>query len=143
VDGYQGRQTQLYGGGNGMKWVNEDGSINNTKQLIVRTMTTPDDVQHLDWTDKYEALEAALGIDHPGFIAHEAVQYSAIRRQWVFLPRKVSNESFDASTYQKKGGKVLLVASENFTSVSPLYCHFTNTLMQSSITSTPDNHREH
>lgn len=49
---------------------------------------------------------------------HEAVSWSPIRREWLFVPRRASKESYDEKTDEHRGTNILLTASENFKSIS-------------------------
>ena len=49
----------------------------------------------MNWIENYKALRSAIGIEFPGYITHEAVAWSPIKKRWYFLPRKCSNEQFN------------------------------------------------
>lgn len=54
-----------------------------------------------------------------GYVIHEAACWSSIRRQWVFLPRRVSALPYDEELDEKMGSNKVLVTDENFKKVSP------------------------
>ena len=49
-------------------------------------------IDHLPWASVYNKLRHAAGIEHPGYIIHEAVVWSNVHRRWYFLPRRASHE---------------------------------------------------
>lgn len=71
-------------------------------------------VKHVDWSSKYERLAIAAGVTFPGYLMHEAVLWSDMRREWVFLPRRRSVEAFNKSENEKRGWNVALIAGEDF-----------------------------
>lgn len=66
----------------------------NTPQWIA-TIDPSGRVNHLDWTDEYAVLEAAVNIASPGVsgrqrgLSHEAVLWSDKLDSWIFLPSVV------------------------------------------------------
>lgn len=71
-------------------------------------------VQHVDWSENYDKLAKAAGVEFPGYLMHEAVIWSAERREWVFLPRRMSTEPFDPVKNENRGTNLALIASEDF-----------------------------
>ena len=53
-----------------------------------------------------------------GYLSHETAMWSAIRRKWYFLPRKVSRAAFQTEEDESKGSNILLEASEDFQNVT-------------------------
>ena len=47
---------------------------------------------------------------------HEAVCWSRVRRQWTFLPRRMSKEKYDDVTDERMGTNIMIIADEHFTS---------------------------
>ena len=43
--------------------------------------------------------------------------WSAVRRQWVILPRRVSTKAYDEKEDEKRGSNVVILASENFETI--------------------------
>lgn len=105
-------------GGHGRPVTTSDGKVSSTGPLWVKTM--PHDfsaVKHLNWTAQYNALNAAAGVAFPGYLMHEAVLWSSIHREWVFLPRRRSTEAYSSADNEKRGWNGLLIASEDFSHV--------------------------
>ena len=46
---------------------------------------------------------------------HEAVSWSKIRKEWVFLPRKASKEHYDDKKDEHMGMDLMLTANDDFT----------------------------
>lgn len=51
-------------------------------------------------------------------MVHEAVNWDPVSRQWMFLPRRVSLDKYNADNEGEKGSNHLLVASEDFSRVN-------------------------
>lgn len=49
-------------------------------------------IEHLPWASVYNKVRQSVGIKPPGYIIHEAVVWSDVRRRWYFLPRRASPE---------------------------------------------------
>jgi soluble calcium-activated nucleotidase 1 len=77
-------------------------------------------VHATNWTLQYEALRQAAGTPFPGYLLHEAVLWSALRREWIFLPRRVSAEAYDGQDAERKGSRCLFVAREDFSTIRRL-----------------------
>ena len=45
---------------------------------------------------------------------HEAVQWSDIRKQWVFLPRRLGKHKYDDVTDERRGTNVMITADAKF-----------------------------
>lgn len=52
-----------------------------------------------------------------GYVIHEAATWSPAKRQWVFLPRRVSSLPYDEELDEKMGSNKIVVADEFFTKV--------------------------
>ncbi|RHY03321.1 hypothetical protein DYB25_011156 [Aphanomyces astaci] len=74
-------------------------------------------VRHENWTDRFRKVREAVGCGYPGYVIHEAIEWSAVHRQWFVLPRRVSTEVYDDVADEKRGSNLLIVASEDFTHV--------------------------
>ena len=45
---------------------------------------------------------------------HEAVQWSEIRKQWVFLPRRLGKHKYDDVIDERRGTNVMITADAKF-----------------------------
>jgi soluble calcium-activated nucleotidase 1 len=52
-----------------------------------------------------------------GYVIHEAASWSAAKRMWVFLPRRVSSLPYDEELDEKMGSNKMLIAEEDFSKV--------------------------
>ena len=64
----------------------------NHDPMWVKEISCNGGVRHLDWRGHYEAVMASVGISWPGYMISEAVCCSPVRREWEFLPRRMSDE---------------------------------------------------
>ena len=71
-------------------------------------------VRHEDWTDRFKKVREYLGCGFPGYVVHEAIEWSAVHRKWFILPRRVSVEPYDDMADEKRGSNVMVLASEDF-----------------------------
>ncbi|BES70355.1 hypothetical protein RE428_13730 [Marinobacter nanhaiticus D15-8W] len=86
-------------------------------KVLDRTYT----LQSINWQDNYQRIRDALGVDAEGYVIHEAAEWHPDRNQWLFFPRKISNEPFDEPVDEReKGSNVLIVADEDFTDIRTL-----------------------
>ena len=105
--------------GRGGEWV----KIVNTVQVPV----TDDGEDHeelltlsyRDWQGPYKAIRAALGASFPGYVSHESAEWWEEKQQWVFFPRKISEEGPYSDDADEVMGNThrYVVASGNFSSV--------------------------
>ena len=47
-------------------------------------------MRDVNWRGDCEAVMASVGTTWPGYMIHEVVCWSQVRREWVFLPRRMS-----------------------------------------------------
>ena len=72
------------------------------------------EVENIDWHDNYIKMRSSAGIEFPGYMIHEAVQWSEIRKQWVFLPRRLGKHKYDDVTDERRGTNVMITADAKF-----------------------------
>lgn len=78
-------------------------------------------VQSVDWSDRYQRIRDALGVGPDGYVIHEAAEWHPYRREWLFFPRKISNEPFDeAIDERERGANTLIIANEDFSQIRTL-----------------------
>lgn len=107
----------IIAGSFGKEYTNADGSIANTNNMWVSIIHSSGKITHEDWTDRFNKLRKAVGCSYPGYLIHEAIMWSEVRRQWVILPRRVSKEPYDEKKDERRGSNVVMLASENFDSI--------------------------
>ena len=108
---------KMYVGSFGKEYTNPDGSIKNTNNMWISIINDRGVVTHEDWTDRFNKLREAVGCPYPGYMIHEAITWSPVRRQWVILPRRVSKEAYDENEDERRGSNTVIFASEDFSKI--------------------------
>ena len=106
---------KMYVGSFGKEYTNPDGSIKNNMWISI--INDRGVVTHEDWTDRFNKLREAVGCPYPGYMIHEAITWSPVRRQWVILPRRVSKEAYDENEDERRGSNTVIFASEDFSKI--------------------------
>lgn len=105
----------LYVGGLGKEWTTTEGVFQNHNPQWVKSIGPNGDVVHHDWVSRYEALRGALGIQYPGYVIHEAANWSDKHKKWFFLPRRASYESYNEKDDEHRATNVMITCDEDFT----------------------------
>lgn len=108
---------ELYMGSVGKEFTDNSGNVISDGNLWVAVMDRAGDVRHEDWTAHFAAVRKALACDWPGYVVHEAIEWSPVRRQWFILPRRVSTEPYNDMEDEKRGSNKVVIASEDFSSI--------------------------
>ena len=56
-----------------------------------------------------------MGAQPPGYVIHEAVLFSNVMRKWLFIPRRVSHETYNDELNECKGANKIVIFNEDFT----------------------------
>ncbi|VDL85879.1 unnamed protein product [Nippostrongylus brasiliensis] len=99
----------LYVGSHGNEFRNASGAVLHENNMWVKTVSPDGAVTHHDWRTIFDKIRNACGIYKPGYLTHEAAQYSETRRMWFFLPRKASNTTYDETADETKGTNYLIM----------------------------------
>ncbi|KAK6011519.1 Apyrase [Ostertagia ostertagi] len=75
----------LYAGGHGTEFRSIQGEVVHRNNMWIKTIAPSGKLATI-----MVKLRNAVGIFEPGYLTHEAVQWSEIRKHWYFLPRKES-----------------------------------------------------
>ncbi|KAE9419828.1 hypothetical protein Angca_008988 [Angiostrongylus cantonensis] len=109
----------LYVGGLGKEWTTTEGEYVNDNPMWVKVVSCNGEVsgkiikvKHISWRDVFIKVRSAAGIEYPGYMIHEAVQWSNFHQKWFFLPRRVSNEKYSESKDETRGGNLLIICDE-------------------------------
>jgi len=108
------KDNTLYVGGLGKEWTTPTGELVNFNPQYVKSIGPSGDVVHHNWRSVYEGVKIALGIKSPGYVIHEAVMWSNVKRRWYFLPRRASHEKYDDQADERRATNVLLSCNESF-----------------------------
>ncbi|TDH66582.1 uncharacterized protein CCR75_008836 [Bremia lactucae] len=108
---------ELYMGSVGKEFTDIDGNVLGDGNLWIAVMDLVGDVRHEDWTANYAAVRKALGCEWPGYVVHEAIEWSPFHRQWFILPRRVSTKPYNDMEDEKRGSNKIVIASEDFSRI--------------------------
>ncbi|KAK6752223.1 hypothetical protein RB195_003568 [Necator americanus] len=78
-------------------------------------------VRSKNWKKVYSRMRNKAGYRKPGYLTHEAVQWSPIRRKWYFLPRKASTTIYNETEDEMKGAHILIEANPKLTEFNVIY----------------------
>jgi soluble calcium-activated nucleotidase 1 len=106
---------ELYMGSMGKEYTNADGSVANVNNLWVTIMNTHGEFRRVNWTDQFNFIREVLGCTSPGYVIHEAINWSPHMRKWVFAPRRVSSEPYNDVLDERRGSNKLVIVDEKFT----------------------------
>ncbi|CAJ0565566.1 unnamed protein product, partial [Mesorhabditis spiculigera] len=109
------KDQKLYVGGLGKEWTTPAGEYVNDNPMWVKIVDRHGAVEHVNWKDIFVKVRRALGIEYPGYMIHEAVQWSDVHNKWFFLPRRASNETYSEEADEIRGTNKMIVVSEDFT----------------------------
>ncbi|EJW85501.1 calcium activated nucleotidase 1 [Wuchereria bancrofti] len=107
----------LYVGGLGKEWTTTEGVFDNEDPMWIKVVTPEGSVEHISWVNEYKKLRSAVGIEWPGYMVHESVQWSEIYKKWFFLPRRASKQAYNEAKDEERGTNYLLSASEDFSDI--------------------------
>ena len=108
----------LYVGGLGKEWTTQEGAFINYHPLFVKSVSPDGHVVHHNWTDNYLKIRAKAGVRFPGYMIHEAVMWSSVKRRWYFLPRRMSTLKYNDVEDERHGTNVLISCDANFDDVT-------------------------
>ena len=120
--GFKGEWSTVVGdkmivGGLGKEWTTQTGEIVNHDPMWIKEISCDGGVSHHNWRHRYLAVRESVGITWPGYMIHEAVCWSQIRRRWFFLPRRMSPDKYDDVTDEKMGTNTMIIADEDFADI--------------------------
>jgi soluble calcium-activated nucleotidase 1 len=105
---------ELYMGSMGKEYTNKDGSVANTNNLWVSILNERGEIRRVDWEPKFTFVRDKLGAQSPGYVVHEAVNWSPYLKKWVFAPRRISSEVYSDVLDEKRGSNKLVLVDESF-----------------------------
>ena len=109
------KNDELYMGSMGKKYTRPDGSVVNTHNLWIAILDANGELRRENWAAKYEVVREALHATDPGYVIIEAVNWSDHLKKWVFLPRRISSESYDDVKDEQRGGNKIVLVDNSFT----------------------------
>ena len=111
----------LFIGGLGKEWTTKSGEFLNYNPLFVKSIDQHGGVMHHNWTDNFLKIRAKAGIVFPGYMVHEAVMWSNIKKRWYFLPRRMSTLKYDDTADERRGTNILISSNEDFSDIKVLF----------------------
>jgi len=108
------KDEHLYVGGLGKEWTTTEGVFVNHNPMYVKRIDRLGHIEHLDWIDVFKRVRAAAGIEYPGYMIHEAVQWSDSTHRWLFLPRRASQSTYSEADDEHRGTNYAISVDENF-----------------------------
>lgn len=112
------KNDQLYVGSFGKEYTNKKQKIVHKNNLWIATITDSGQISYHNWERNYQRLRKATGTEHPGYLIHEAICWSAIHKKWYILPRRSSQLPYDDELDEKRGTNLLIEASEDFNRIN-------------------------
>lgn len=122
------KDKRLYVGGLGKEWTTTTGEYVNDHPMWVKAITPKGEIEHISWYDVYIKVRRAMGIEYPGYMIHEAVQWSDVHNSWFFLPRRASKEVYNEVDDESRGANVLIVGDASLSSFRVVTIGKTNNL---------------
>ncbi|KJH40156.1 Apyrase [Dictyocaulus viviparus] len=107
----------LYVGGHGTEYRNKTGAVKSKDSMWIKIVNKKGEVKSVNWENIYKRIRQAVNITEPGYLTHEAVQWSEFHRKWFILPRKESKTVYNETEDEQKGTNLLLIGDpllENF-----------------------------
>uniref|UniRef100_A0A7I4YBY5 Apyrase n=1 Tax=Haemonchus contortus TaxID=6289 RepID=A0A7I4YBY5_HAECO len=110
------KDDHLYAGGLGKEWTTTEGEYVNDNPMWIKVISRKGEIRHVNWRDVFINVRRAAGIEYPGYMIHEAVQWSNIHQKWFFLPRRASKEKYTEAEDETRGTNVLIIGDSSLTS---------------------------
>eukprot|EP01064_Diplonema_japonicum_P016142 TRINITY_DN24155_c0_g1_i1.p1 TRINITY_DN24155_c0_g1~~TRINITY_DN24155_c0_g1_i1.p1 ORF type:complete len:402 (+),score=79.60 TRINITY_DN24155_c0_g1_i1:56-1207(+) len=103
------KEGRLYIGSIGKEWI-ENGEVTHGDFQWIKVLPGDRDgrPRSILWEYVYTHVREKLKAARPGYVIHEAVQWSDVHKQWFFLPYRVSREAYDEVTQLSKASNVLV-----------------------------------
>jgi soluble calcium-activated nucleotidase 1 len=93
----------------------ETGQFINRDSEWIKVISASGRVENSDWGAVYAALRRAAGVEMEGYLWHEAIEWDALSRRWIVMPRKRALRTpFGETANERKGTNIILVADEGF-----------------------------
>ncbi|WKY09661.1 hypothetical protein Q1695_002203 [Nippostrongylus brasiliensis] len=108
---------KLYVGGHGMEYRDKQGKVFTTDPLWIKIVSPDGKIEHVDWSENYNKLREAAGYPSPGYLTHEAAQWSDKHQKWFFLPRKANKNAYKEEEDEVSCTNLLITADEKFENI--------------------------
>lgn len=111
------KDNTLWVGGLGKEWTTTTGVVQNLYPQWVKSIGHLGDIKHHNWVDRYNKLREKGGFNSPGYLIHESGMWSDIHRQWFFLPRRASTETYTETDDERRATNLMFRTDEDFSTV--------------------------
>jgi soluble calcium-activated nucleotidase 1 len=108
------KDDELYIGGIGKEMQLSNGDVDTEDAMWIAIIGKNGQLRREDWSSQYNFVRKFLGCQLPGYIAHEAIEWSDHLRKWVFLPRRVSTHQYVPDLDERSGSNKVIVVHEDF-----------------------------
>ncbi|VDO55030.1 unnamed protein product [Haemonchus placei] len=115
------KDDHLYAGGLGKEWTTTEGEYVNDNPMWIKVISRKGEIRHVNWRDVFISVRRAAGIEYPGYMIHEAVQWSNIHQKWFFLPRRASKEKYTEAEDETRGTNLLIIGDSSLTSFKVIH----------------------
>jgi len=115
------KDDELWIGGHGVHKYNKSGVIVSSKDRFIKKISPTGEVKHLDWSENFDKMANALGVQNPGYVTHEAAGWSDTLQKWIFTPRKINKEKYSDASDAQSGSNVMLIADEQFNEIEVVH----------------------
>ncbi|EYC15020.1 hypothetical protein Y032_0038g3586 [Ancylostoma ceylanicum] len=102
----------LYAGGHGCEYRDKQGEVVTEDPMWVKRISRKGVVTSLDWRRTFRRMRKIAGYGTPGYLTHEAVQWSDIQNKWFFLPRKASKTRYNETVDETMGTNLLITSPD-------------------------------
>ena len=117
---------ELYLGSIGKELVHDDLTFKSEAGMWIAIMDETGQTRRVNWSEQYNFVRLQLFADLPGYVAHEAVNWSQQLRKWVFLPRRISQQPYSPQDDERLGSNKVLLVDEDFTTSTTVEINFQN-----------------
>lgn len=94
------------------------GNFINRDAEWIKVISPSGRIENSDWGPVYAALRRAAGVESAGYLWHEAIEWDALSRRWIIMPRKRALRTpFEPTMDELKGTNIILVADEGFRNI--------------------------
>ena len=83
------------------------------QQSLDSILNARGEIRRVSWVKQYNFVRNVLGAQSPGYLIHEAINWSPHLKKWVFAPRRISAKPMMSRT--KRGSNKVVLVNEDFT----------------------------
>eukprot|EP00918_Siedleckia_nematoides_P071992 GHVU01157273.1.p1 GENE.GHVU01157273.1~~GHVU01157273.1.p1 ORF type:complete len:362 (-),score=32.84 GHVU01157273.1:951-1979(-) len=112
------KDDELYVGSFGKEFTTPDGTkIVSENNFWIAIVDEYGNVRQVNWKDNYNLMRKAVKAEYPGYMIHEAINWSPAIERWIILPRRVSSQPYNEDLDLKRGSNIMMIANEDFSKI--------------------------